>query len=690
MTEHETRYRRILETTSEGYWLLAPESWRILEVNDSLCRLLGATPQQLLHRSILDFVCEESRTAFQQNLEALSNHPTAITHELKLRASDGRRITVHSSTGTLHDEHGVVTQLFSLLSVLPAGNHSTQELRLAATFFETTSEAITITDTRNRIVAVNPAFCWITGYSEEEVLGRDPSLLSSGRHSAAFYRAMWETLQRLGRWQGEIWNRRKNGEVYPEWLSIVAIRDEHGNVMQHMAIFSDITRRKQDEKKIWHQANFDALTGLPNRTLFLDRLGQAMHQAHRDQRQLALMFIDLDRFKYVNDTHGHAAGDQLLREAARRIRASVTESDTVARLGGDEFTVVLGNFDAILDVEMIADQILQALAQPFDIDGHEAFVSGSVGITLYPDDASELEQLLRNADSAMYRAKEAGRNTFRYFTLEMNDAARRRLRLEHDLRRAVEKGEIQVHFQPILNSAGRVVGAEALARWHHHELGMIAPDEFIPLAEDIGIIPAIEQWVMQLAVGEASQWTALGAGTLFVSVNISTLQCKNNYCYDFVRELLGRSHIKPAQLKLEITERVMMEDSENVISLLSSIRTTGIQLAIDDFGTGFSSLSYLKRFPADVLKIDRSFVRDLPEDRDNVGLVEAIVAMAKSLGLKLVAEGVETHEQLAFLHSLGVDMVQGYYYSPALTADQFRAYVLINNSSTAPVEPDTP
>jgi diguanylate cyclase (GGDEF)-like protein/PAS domain S-box-containing protein len=686
MTATENRYRQIIETTAEGYCLLSAGSWRVIEVNDALCGLLGTTPSRLIGRDFLELACKESREELQLALESQCVDGAQQRFETLLCHSDGRKLHTRMTAGVLQDEQGEKTQLFCMVCDISDQKKREQELRLAATFFETTSEAIAVTDAHNHIIAVNPAFCWITGYSEEEVLGRDPSLLSSGRHSAAFYRAMWETLQRLGRWQGEIWNRRKNGEVFPEWLSIVAIKDERGNVAQHMAVFSDITRRKQDEKKIWHQANFDALTGLPNRTLFLDRLGQAMHQAHRDKRQLALMFIDLDRFKYVNETLGHAAGDQLLREAAQRIRENVTESDTVARLGGDEFTVVLGNYNSIIDVEKRAENILNTLTQPFAVLDREAFVSGSIGITLYPDDATEMEQLLRNADSAMYRAKEAGRNNFRYFTSEMNDALRRRLRLEHDLRRAIEKGEIEVHFQPILNNNGRVVGAEALARWNHHELGMIAPDEFIPLAEEIGVITSIEQWMMRRAVDTASQWNSLGAGKLFVAVNISTLQCTNTHCYEFVREVLRTTDIEPSQLKLEITERVMMEDTENVVGLLSSLRTSGIQLAIDDFGTGFSSLSYLKRFPVDVLKIDRSFVRDLPEDRDDVGLVEAIVAMAKSLGLRLVAEGVETHEQLAFLHSLGVDMIQGYYYSPALTPEEFRAFVVMNSGSTAPIE----
>ena len=686
MTANELRYRQIIETTSEGYCLLSAGNWHLIEVNDALCHLLGRTPSQLVGSDFLDLACTGRREELQHALSTLLGEGAGQHAELMLCRSDGQPLQIRMSTGPLRNEQGEVVQIFCMVCDITAEKKKEQELRLAATFFETTSEAIAVTDAHNRIIAVNPAFCWITGYSEEEVLGRDPSLLSSGRHSAAFYRAMGETLQRLGRWQGEIWNRRKNGEVFPEWLSIVALKDEQGNVLQHMAIFSDITRRKQDEKKIWHQANFDALTGLPNRTLFLDRLGQAMHQSHRDKRQLALMFIDLDRFKYVNETLGHAAGDQLLREAAQRIRDNVTESDTVARLGGDEFAVVLGNYSSILDVEKRAESILNALTQPFTVLDREAFVSGSIGITLYPVDATEMEQLLRNADSAMYRAKEAGRNNFRYFTSEMNDALRRRLRLEHDLRRAIEKGEIEAHFQPILNGNGQVVGAEALARWNHHELGMITPAEFIPLAEEIGVITSIEQWMMRRSVEQAAQWNSLEIGRLFVSVNISTIQCTNTYCYDFVRELLHTIDIEPSQLKLEITERVMMEDTEKVIGLLSSLRTSGIQLAIDDFGTGFSSLSYLKRFPVDVLKIDRSFVRDLPADKDDVGLVEAIVAMAKSLGLLLVAEGVETHEQLAFLHSLGVDMIQGFYYSPALTPEAFNAYVVMNSGNFTPVE----
>jgi diguanylate cyclase (GGDEF)-like protein/PAS domain S-box-containing protein len=681
LSENEARYRRVIESTAEGYWLIGAGSWEILEVNGALCRMLGRDPEELIGHPLLELAAEEERDALHGILRRQLEQGPQGSYETVLVDRNGEHRHVRMNVTSVIDDVGRVIQFFALLTDITTQKQTEFDLRLAATFFQTTTEAITVTDAHNRIVAVNPAFCLITGYSEQEVLGRDPSLLSSGRHSPAFYRAMWETLERLGRWQGEIWNRRKNGEVFPEWLSIVAIRDQMGKVAQYMAIFSDITKRKQDEKKIWHQANYDALTGLPNRTLFLDRLTQAMHQAHHERRQLALMFIDLDRFKYVNDTLGHASGDQLLRSAAQRIASCISESDTLARLGGDEFTVVTGGYDELLEVQKLAERILVRLAEPFDIAGRECFVSGSIGITVYPDDATEVEQLLRNADSAMYRAKEAGRNTLRYFTQEMNEAARRRLRLESDLRRALDNNELEVHFQPIVDANGMVVGAEALTRWSHRDLGPVSPDEFIPLAEEIGIISQIEQWVMQSAIREVAQWRGANGNKLFVSINISAMQCKNLQCFNYVRQLIEECAIAPWQLKLEITERVMIEETESVIELLEAMRDIGVQLAVDDFGTGYSSLSYLKRFPINVLKIDRSFVRDLPDNRDDMGLVEAIVAMAKSLQLQVVAEGVESHEQLAFLHSLGVELVQGFYYSPPLSAEQFRAYLAINSGN---------
>jgi diguanylate cyclase (GGDEF)-like protein len=442
-----------------------------------------------------------------------------------------------------------------------------------------------------------------------------------------------------------------------------------------MAVFSDITKRKQDEAKIWRQANYDALTELPNRNLFKDRLDQAMHAAHREGWQLALLFIDLDRFKAVNDTLGHAAGDLLLQQVAKRLLTCVREMDTVARLGGDEFTVLLSDIDNRAEIEGIADKIVAALAAPFDLDEREAFVSGSIGITLYPHDASDMETLLRCADSAMYSAKAAGRNTYRYYTGEMNEATQRRLQLESDLRRAVDRNELALHYQPILHQDGAIAGAEALLRWQHPALGFVSPDEFIPLAEETGTIIEIEQWVMRRACIDTQSWQSLTDSDFFISVNISSMQCKSDVCRQTLHEILAESCLPAHQLKLEITERVMMENTDYVIGLLNEVKAMGIRLAVDDFGTGYSSLSYLKQFPVDVLKIDRAFISGLPDDSDDVVLVQAIIAMAHSLNLQVVAEGVETAAQLEFLQRHGCDLIQGFYYSRPLPIHAFRSYL---------------
>ncbi len=542
------------------------------------------------------------------------------------------------------------------------------ELQQAATFFENTAEAIMITDADNVIVGVNPAFCHITGYSEGDVMGRDPSILTSGRHDAAFFNHMKESLAREGRWQGEIWNRRKNGEIYAEWLSIVTIKNDAGEVVQYMSLFSDITKRKQDEERIWRQANYDALTGLPNRTLFMDRLDQSVHRAHREGCRFALMFIDLDRFKWVNDTLGHGAGDALLQEASARLRDSVRESDTVARLGGDEFTVILPKIHRNQDAEIIAEKILKHLQHPFLLEGREVFISGSVGITLYPDDADSVETLVRNADAAMYQAKEAGRNAFRFYTQSMNDSAQRRLRLEGELRKAIVAQRLDVHYQPITELAtGATVGAEALLRWNHATLGRITPDEFIPLAGELGLISELEAWVLKQACREAAGWP----GKPFVSVNLSGVQLREGNYPAFVQQVLSESGLAAEQLKLEITERLMIDGGDEVIEQFRQLRAMGVSIALDDFGTGYSSLSYLKRFPVNVLKIDRSFVKDLPDDEEAVTLVNTMILMAQGLDMEVVAEGIEEAAQAEQLLQLGARFGQGFHYSPAVDVSVF-------------------
>jgi diguanylate cyclase (GGDEF)-like protein/PAS domain S-box-containing protein len=674
LRESEARYHTIIDTTAEGYWLIDLEPLRIVDVNVSLCDMLGYSREELIGHQLFEFVDEENRQVLLHQVEKIYSEEQR-QYEVVLRHKDGHGVPVAVYATNMPIEQGRPQQAFALVSDISERRRTEEQLRTAATFFDTTSEAITVTDSNNRIVAVNPAFCNITGYSAEEVLGQDPSILSSGRNSPAFYRNMWHTLQRMGRWQGEIWNRRKSGEVFPEWLSIVAIKDHEGITRQHMAVFSDITKRKQDEEKIWRQANYDALTSLPNRNLFKDRLDQAIHAAHREGWQLALLFIDLDRFKWVNDTLGHGAGDLLLQQTAKRLSACVREMDTVARLGGDEFTMILTDINDMEDIERIANKVIDTLAAAFDLDGREAFISGSLGIAHYPHDADNMEALLRCADSAMYSAKAAGRNGYRFYSGEVNEASQRRLQLEADLRRVLEREELLLHYQPIVNSSGTIAGAEALLRWHHPQLGLVPPDEFIPLAEELGIVVEIERWVMRRACLDTRSWHALTGSDFFIAVNVSSVQCQSDVCRRTLHGILTESGLPASQLKLEITERVMMENTDFVIGLLNEVKALGVRLAVDDFGTGYSSLSYLKQFPIDVLKIDRAFISGLPDDREDVALVEAILAMAHSLNLQVVAEGVETAAQLEFLREHGCDLIQGFYYSRPLPEEAFRHYL---------------
>ncbi len=650
---------------------------RIVYSSPAHHRILGHSDGELVGRNIWDFALNDEEAEQTRNYLAqlVQEQPTPTPFVTRNRRADGSIVDIEVDWNYHRDRDGKLLGFISTITDITERARAEEELRQAATFFETTSEAITITDADNRIIAVNPAFTAISGYSEAEVLGKDPGILSSGRQDRAFYQTMWLTLQRMGRWQGEIWNRRKSGEIYPEWLSIVAIKDKQGKVVQHMAIFSDITKRKRDEMKIWQQANFDALTGLPNRNLLMDRLSQALRLADRHEQQAALIFIDLDRFKWINDTLGHSAGDHLLQQAAERLQHCVRDADTVARLGGDEFTIVLPELPASSYPEDVAERILNSFAEPFLVRDRELYVGTSIGITLYPQDGREVTTLLRNADAAMYRAKAAGRNTFHYFTDEMNDQAQRRVRLESELRHALERRQISLHYQPIVDHHGQLAGAEALMRWHHPQLGVIRPDEFIQLAEETGMIIPIEHWALAEACSAARGWQQQAGRPLFVAVNISSTQCGCDDFPDVVSGVLSGTGFKPELLKLEITERTMMHDTEHVIALLSRLRALGVRLAMDDFGTGYSSLSYLKRFPIDVLKIDRAFIKDLPEDRDSAALVEAIIAMAHSLGLEVVSEGVETEQQQRFLQALGNDLFQGWLFDRAMPAGDFSAHV---------------
>ena len=561
------------------------------------------------------------------------------------------------------------------------------ELKISAAVFKYASEAIMITNENNEIETVNPAFCAISGYSADEVIGQNPNILNSGKHTASFYQAMWQELEQHNCWQGEIWNKRKNGEIFPEFLAISVVRDSHNKPIQYISLFSDITKHKKYEEDIWLQANYDALTGLPNRKLCLERLHHEINKDQYHNGHLALLFIDLDRFKNVNDTWGHNSGDELLKLAAIRIRQCLRETDTVARFGGDEFVVILAGTANRFDIERITKNILRSLSAPFhlsnDIDstGNEAVVSASIGITIAPTDGHEVELLLKNADTAMYQAKESGRNAYKFFTASMNKTVTARMKVELALRRAVKNNEFVLHYQPVVSlKSGSIVGAEALIRWQHPAEGLVYPDSFIGVAEETGLIESIGQWVVTQACKDLKSWHNQGL-KLNVAVNVSSRQCKQTSATpiaEVIETALAENDIKPNHLKVEITESLLMDNSKEMISTLQKIRSLGVAIHMDDFGTGYSSLSYLKHFPIDVLKIDRSFIEGAIDDKTDASLVEAVVLIGHSLNLKLVGEGIETQQHFDYLQSLGCDFGQGYHISKPIPAHSFIELCLKN------------
>ncbi|MGC9527049.1 MAG: EAL domain-containing protein [Limnospira sp.] len=536
--------------------------------------------------------------------------------------------------------------------------------------------SIVITDSEGNIEYVNPKFEEVTGYSAAEVLGKNPRILKSGYTTDKEYQMLWKTIGSGQQWSGEFHNQKKNGELFWEHASISPLRNDEGAITHYVAVKEDITQQKQNEEILAHQANYDALTDLPNRILVLDRLRQAMVQADRDRRHVALMFVDLDHFKKINDTLGHELGDYLLQETADRLMKCLRKSDTVGRLGGDEFLIIIPNLEHPLQVEYVANKVLEVLGKPFDLCGEEAFISASIGITSYPDDGKDTNTLMRNADTAMYAAKQEGRNAFAFFTQTMNDVAKNRVSLENHLRHALSRGELSVVYQPFVHLASsRIVGAEALMRWYSPELGQVQPDRFIPIAEDTRLIVELGEWILLTACQEVAAWHRSGSEKLWVAVNLSPRQFRTPALIDTIADAIAKSGIDTECLELEITERSLVEEVPGVRELIRNLGEMNIRLAIDDFGTGYSSLNYLKRFPFSVLKIDKSFIADIPQDEEAIALVKTMISMGHGLGLVVVAEGIETEEQLHFLRREGCDYGQGYLFSKPLSGSEFQSYL---------------
>jgi len=641
--------------------VLADSGLRIAYVNTFGCTALGAPLDGLAgtHADLL--------VPFQ------GKGAEAERYETVYRTRDGRLLDLEVTASRVTYEGD--SYICAIARDISERKRAEWELRLSAKVFDNAAEGMVVTNEKNRIVAVNDAFCRITGYSRDEVLGQDPSKLSSGRQDGDFYNEMWAKLRESGHWSGEIWNQRKSGEIFPEWLSIQVVRNEAGEIVNYIAAFSDITEKRAQEERIRHLAQYDFLTDLPNRFLLRDRLERAMLSATRHSRKVGLLFVDLDRFKTINDSLGHGVGDRLLRAVGARLVETVRASDTVSRQGGDEFVILINDMETPDAAGAVARKVLRAMGDPFQVDGHELQISPSIGIAVYPDDGQTIDALLKSADMAMYAAKESGRANHQFFTPELNKRASERMWLESNLRHALANNEMELHFQPQFSVDGRrLVGAEALVRWRRPDGKLVPPGQFIPVAEDTGLILPLGDWVLGEACRRAAELIAQDQ-SLLIAINLSAVQMRRPGLAERVAFWLSAYNVPPHCLELEVTESVLMDDSDMVANTFARLREMGVALAIDDFGTGYSSLSYLKRFRVDKLKIDRSFVLGLTDGSDGGAITEAIIGMARSLRMQTIAEGVETEEQFGCLAKLGCDQIQGYLLARPMPFNDFAAFI---------------
>ncbi len=675
LQESETLFRSVFDHAPVGIAVVDRDGCPTI-CNPALANMLGYRADEL------------ERMSFAQ-----LTHPADIEKELaqyqRLRAGEighyqidkryvhklGHWVWGNLTVSMMYDEFQHPAAAIAMVMDVSERYRDMERLRQAAAVFRSTSEGVIVTDPDTRIVAVNGAFTRITGYTEDEVLGQTPKVMNSGRHRPTFFAQMWQELNTTDQWQGEIWNRRKSGEIYPEWLAISAVRDDHNQLVNYVGVFSDITRIKAAQAQLEFQAHHDPLTGLPNRIMFYDRVSQAIQRARRLHHVVGLMFIDLDRFKDINDSLGHAIGDQMLIEVAKRLSEHMRREDSVSRHGGDEFTVLIEGLTDVNQLARIAIKILRRVEEPMSVEGHHLYINATIGISCFPADGDTPEILIRNADTAMYHAKASGRNNYAFYDARFTEQARDRVRIEVDLRRAIERNELVLHYQPQVDCQHlAVTGVEALVRWNHPELGRLAPDRFIPLAEETGLIIALGRWVLQTAVQQLQTWQAEGIELPRVAVNVAVAQLRQEGFVDEVTQVLAQTGLPAYRLELEITEGFLSREAEVAPRILEKLQALGVVVAIDDFGTGYSSLKRLKTLPVDRLKIDQAFVRGIPEEATDLALSKSMLMLGHSLGLTVVAEGVETELQHALLSNEGCDNAQGFLFSRPLAVEEFRGW----------------
>ncbi|MBE0513579.1 GGDEF and EAL domain-containing protein [Sulfurimonas sp.] len=657
--------------------------WELDLVNNSLYwsdevyRIFGLEPQEFeaTYEAFLKYVHPEDIDMVNNMYMSSLKEKRGYYVEHRIVRENGEIGFVEESCEHEFDKDGNPLKSIGTVHDITRRKYAENELVLASAVFEKMNDGVLITDAAQQIITINSAYSEMSGYNIEDIRGKTPNTFSSGWHDKLFYKNLWRELNKEGHWNGEIIDRRKNGELYTAELNIIALHDKEGNLTNYISIVNDISEKKKKESLIHNLAYFDALTSLPNRVLFQERVINKIPSLQRNSKKMALFFIDMDNFKNINDTFGHFTGDKFLIEVAKSIKATLRDEDTLARLGGDEFTVTLGDAESVLDIAVVAEKIIERFRSPVIIEGREFYTGASIGISIYPDDGTTYEELVKAADTAMYQVKESGKNSYQFYTQSMNEKITERSLIENDLRSAINRNELFLEYQPKVNlRTKKVYGMEALIRWNHPDIGLIRPDKFIGISEETGQISQIGLWVARQAISDAKALYDEGK-RLVVSINVSSKQLNDDSFINDICAIADNIGLDKGYIELEITESHIMKDVDKALSILNELSEKGFKLSIDDFGTGYSSLSYLKKLPAKTIKIDRSFVLDIDKDEDDRSIVAAIIAMARSLGKDVIAEGSETKEHIEALKSLHCYQIQGYYFSKPLRIEKFREFI---------------